>query len=402
MKNKKIPFAPPDITVKEINEVVKVLKSGWITTGPKTAEFESEIEKYCNTDKAICLNSATAGIDMILSFFNIEEGDEVITTPYTFPSAANAVLHKGAKVVFADLKKDEFNIDPDKIEKVISKKTKAVISVDIAGWPVDYNEINEILIKNKNKYHPEKNTLQEKLDKPLFISDSAHSFGAKYYKKHIGSNADFSIFSFHATKNLTSAEGGAITFNTKPEINAVFIYNQLKQLSLHGQSKDAYSKLKIGNWKYTIENAGYKCNMPDILSAVGLIQLKRYEKEILPKRKKLYYFYEKQFRDDDRFIIPPFNAQNKESSYHLFPLRINGYNENDRDRLISKIAEKGISSNVHFIPIVMQPFYKNLGYDIKDFPVAFNMYRNEISLPFYTNMKLEDAEYVADVIKQNI
>ena len=397
-----ITFSPTDITQREIDEIVNTIKSGWITTGQKTKLFEKKIAEYCNTEKAACLNSATACLEMILKLFDIGKGDEVITTPYTYPSTTNTILHCGAKIIFVDLKENEFNIDPAKIGKAITKKTKAIISVDIAGWPVDYDEINKVIESNKAKYRAKKNTLQEKIEKPIFISDAAHSFGAIYKGKKVGNKADFSIFSFHATKNITSAEGGAVTFNSFEDISADFIYNQLMLLSLHGQSKDAFSKLKAGSWRYTIELAGYKCNMPDLAASIGLIQLDRYEKEILPKRKNLYFSYIKELKNDGKFIIPPFNSSYKESSYHLFPLRINGANEDQRDKIIQKMADKDISLNVHFIPVVMQPYYKKLGFDIKNYPNTFNMYKNEISLPFSSLFSKNDAKYVSDNLKKII
>ncbi len=402
MNKKNIPFMLPDITQKEIKEITNTLKSGWLTTGKKTKEFEKKISKYCNSEKTLCLNSATACLELLLKLFEFDKNDEIITTAYTYCSTPNSIFHTGAKIVFVDVKKNSFNIDPKKIEKAINKNTKAIITVDIAGWPVDYDEIKEIISKNKNKYSPKKNTLQEKLDKPLFISDAAHSFGARYKDKIIGNQSDFTIFSFHATKNLTTAEGGAITFNSFSKIKSDLIYNKLALLSLHGQSKDAYSKQKAGAWKYSVDIAGYKYNMTDIAASIGLVQLERYEKEILFKRKKLFEFYINQFINDKRFIIPLYKNKIKESSYHLFPLRINNISEKQRDQIIEKMAEKNISLNVHFIPIIMQPFYKKLGYNIKNFPNTYNMYKNQISLPFYTNLNQKDAEYVALEIIKNL
>lgn len=402
MKNKKIPFSPPDISRKEIREVVKTLKSGWITTGPKTIEFEKQISKYCNTEKALCLNSATACLELLLKLFKFDKNDEIITTPYTYCSTPNSILHTGAKVVFIDIKRDDFNIDPYQLKKAITKKTKAIITIDIGGYPVDYDEIKEILEENKKKFKPKKNSLQEYLDRPVFISDAAHSFGAVYKDEKIGGNSDFTIFSFHATKNLTTGEGGAITYNSFSEIDCEYIYQQIKLLSLHGQSKDAFAKLKAGAWKYSVDLAGFKYNMTDIASGIGLAQLKRYDKEILPKRKAIFELYKNQFMGDGRFIIPQYRNELKESSYHLFQLRINNKSEKERDLIIEKMAKNDISLNVHFIPIIMQPVYQKLGYSMKNFPNTYNMYKNEISLPIYSRLNKNDAKYVAEQLKKII
>jgi dTDP-4-amino-4,6-dideoxygalactose transaminase len=393
---KAIPFSPPDITRMEIKEVVRTLKSGWITTGPRTKKFEKEIAEYCSCEKVIALNSCTAGLELVLRLFDIGKGDEVITTPYTFAATANVIIHLGAKPVFADIKKDEFNIDPDEIKKAINKKTKAVIVVDFGGWPCDYDEIKNALNEKKKLFRPEIGTLQKKLDRTLLISDAAHAFGAGYGSKKLGSAADFTAFSFHAVKNLTTAEGGAVAFNSLKRLRADDIYKNLALLSLHGQSKDALSKLQAGSWKYSIELAGYKCNMTDIQAAIGLVQLKRYD-EMLKKRKRLFELYEKNL-NNTRCILPPFNenlkADKKINSYHLFPLRIKGIGEKERDKIIEMLSEKGIPANVHFIPLPLHKFYKNSGYDIKDYPNTYEMYKNEITLPLYSALKEKDVIYI--------
>jgi len=397
-----IPFSPPDITQAEIDEVVDTLKSGWITTGPKTKSFEKEIAKYCNSERAVCLNSATAGLELVLRLLDIGKGDEVITTPYTYAASANVILHVGAKPVFVDTKKDDFNIDPYKIEKAITKKTKAVIPVDFGGNPCDYDEINLILERNKSKYKPKKGSLQESFERPVIIADAAHSFGAVYKNKIIGSFCDFTVFSFHAVKNLTTAEGGAVTFNSIKDYNFEDIYKKLMLLSLHGQSKDALAKTKAGSWHYTIELPGYKHNMTDIMASIGLVQLKRYNDDILPKRKKIYSIYENAFKNHNKFIMPPFNRDGKTSSYHLFPIRIQGADLDLRNEIIIKMAEANISCNVHFIPLPLHPLYKNLGYKITDYPNAFNLYKNEISLPIYSTLLEEDAAYIIEKLKSII
>ncbi|OHD11431.1 MAG: capsular biosynthesis protein [Spirochaetes bacterium GWD1_27_9] len=397
--NKTIQFSPPDITQKEIDEVIDTLKSGWITTGPKTKRFEKEIATYCGCEKVVCLNSATAGLEVVLRLFDIGEGDEVITTPYTFAATINVILHTGATPVLVDLKPNEFNIDPQKIKKAITKNTKAIIPVDIGGFPCDYDEIFEI-IKSNNQFKPKSNTLQQNLGRILVLADSAHSFGASYDNKKIGNVADFTVFSFHAVKNLTTAEGGAITFNSINDLASDEIYKKIMLLSLHGQSKDALEKFKSGGWQYDIALDGYKYNMTDIAASIGLIQLARYETEIIPHRKKIYELYQKNLSNDSRFILPPFFDPKKTNCYHLFPLRINNTDEPKRNEIISKMAEKGVSVNVHFIPIPLHSFYKKIGFDIKNYPLCYDMYKNEISLPIHSKLTEEDVNYICDELKK--
>ena len=354
MEQRKIQFSPPDITEEEIQAVSDTLRSGWITTGPKTKQFEKEIAEYCGVNKAICLNSATAGLELVLRLFGIGEGDEVITTPYTYTATASTILHTGAKVVFADVLPGSFNIDPESVAKAITSKTKAVIPVDIAGIPCDYDKLKNVLEEKKSLYNPKKGTLQETLCRPLLLADAAHSFGAEYKTcdgwKKSGALADFSVFSFHAVKNLTTAEGGAVTFNCDDEV-----YRQLQLLSLHGQSKDALAKMKAGSWRYSIELPGYKCNMTDIAAAMGLVQLKRYP-AMLARRKEMFDLYKKSFAADDRFILPQ-ESENFKSSYHVYTLKIQNADEAVRDEIIAKCAENGVACNVHFIPLPMHPFY---------------------------------------------
>jgi len=393
--NKRIEFSPPDITEKEIAEVVNVLKSGWITTGPKVKEFEIEIAKYCGVERAIALTSATAGLELCLRLLDIGEGDEVITTPYTFAATSNVILHTKAKPVFVDVKEADFNIDPKNIEKAITKRTKAIITVDFGGLPCDYDEIKNIIEEKKKLFKPKKNTLQTHFDRIILISDSAHSFGAVYKGKKAGNFADFNVFSFHAVKNLTTAEGGAITFNSINSLTSEEIYRKLKLLSLHGQNKDAFFKFKGGGWYYEIETIGYKYNMTDIAAAIGISQLKRYDSEILPKRKKICEIYQN-ILNTEYFILPILKTEKKTSSYHLFPLRIKNITENQRNAIIDTLEKNEIFVNVHFIPVVMHPAYKRLGYSIKDFPVSYKCYKSEISLPVHTKMDEKDAEYVCE------
>lgn len=378
--NKKIPFSPPDIGEEEIQAVTEVLRSGWITSGPKTAEFELKLADYLETNKAVALNSATAGLELVLKVFDIKEGDEVITTPYTYTATASVSVHRGIKPIFVDVKKDTFLIDIDKIADAITPNTKAIYTVDIAGVPVDYDAVRAML-KAKNR------------EDIIFVSDSSHAFGAKYKGKRVGGQADFHIFSFHAVKNFTTAEGGALTFGNNNFKGREDLYKEFKLASLHGQSKDALSKMKAGAWKYDIVTDGFKCNLTDIGSAIGLVQLTRYE-EMLKKRKAIFDVYTKYLSEKDWAIIPFEKEGNTVTSYHLYLLRIKGFGEEQRNEVIKQLAEMDIATNVHFIPLPMFTLYKNLGYKIEDYPNAYAQYANEISVPLYSLLTLEDAEYV--------
>jgi dTDP-4-amino-4,6-dideoxygalactose transaminase len=381
MNIKNIPFSPPDITDAEKKLVMEVLDSGWITTGPKTMEFEDKIATYCEANNAVALSSATAGLELILKVYNICEGDEVITTPYTYTATANVILHRGIKPTFVDVKEGRFSIDEQKIAMAITPKTKAIITVDFAGVPIDYDAIKSVL-KEKNR------------EDIIFISDSAHSFGATYKGKKVGTQADFHVYSFHAVKNLITAEGGAITFNNNNFKGKEDLKREFKIASLHGQSKDAMSKMKAGAWKYDIITDGHKCNMTDINAAIGLAQLERYE-GMLTKRRAIFEVYTKALETKPWAIIPFTKDENMETSYHLYSLRLKDFTEMERDELIQKLADIGIATNVHFTPLPMFTLYKNLGYSIEDYPNAYNQYANEITLPVYSTLQLEDAEYVA-------
>ena len=381
MKKYNIPFSPPDITEDEINEVAKVLRSGWITSGPKCIEFEGEIEKYCKTQNAITVNSATSGLELILKTLDIKQGDEVISTPYTYTSTSSVCINRGILPTLVDVKKDSFLIDEEKLYDAITPKTKAIMPVDIGGQPVDYDKIKEVL-KAKNR------------EDIVLLCDSAHSFGASYKGKKVGSQCDFHVFSFHAVKNLTTAEGGAVTFNNNNFNGKEDLKKELKVNSLNGQTKDALSKMKLGSWKYDIVSNGMKCNMTDIMAAIGLVQLKRYE-DMLKKRKAIYGIYNEALSKKEWAILP-FEKDSKETetSYHLYPLRIRGFNEEKRSEVINAMAELGIATNVHFIPLPMFTLYKKLGYSIDNYPNAYAQYENEISLPLYSILKPEDAENV--------
>lgn len=389
MKNiKKIPFSPPDITEEEIEAVSEVLRSGWITTGPKTVLFEQELANYCGTQYAVTLNSATAGLEIILKILNIDCNDEVITTPYTYAATSNVLVHRGIMPIFVDTKKDSFLIDEQKIFEAITPKTKAIITVDIAGVPVDYDSIRAVLkIKNREDI--------------TLISDSAHSFGAMYKGQKVGGQMDFHVFSFHAIKNLTTAEGGAITYNDNSFHGKEDLYKEFKYTSLHGQNKDAFSKMQAGSWKYDILTDGFKCNMTDIMAAIGRVQLRRYE-EMLRKRAELHEVYSNILGTKEWAILPFDKSDEGETCYHLYTLRLKGSSEEQRDNVIRMMGEKGIATNVHFMPLPMFTLYKNLGYRLEDYPNAYNQYANEISLPLYSKLSVDDAEYVAEELIKTV
>lgn len=385
-----IPFSPPDISEAEINAVVDVLKSGWITSGPNLAAFEKEIAEYCNVNGVVALNSATAAMELILKILDIKEGDEIITTPYTYTATASVALHRGIKPVFVDLKKDSFFMDEEKLAEAITYKTKVIMPVDIAGYPCDYDGIKKIL-KDKGR-------------EDIIIScDSAHSFGAKYKGEVIGGQCDFHSFSFHAVKNLTTAEGGALTYNDNiDKFKKENMLSELKITALHGQSKDAFSKMKAGAWEYDVVTDGFKCNMTDISAAIGRVQLKRYS-DMLKRRKDICNIYNRILGKEDFAILPKFiDEDGTESSYHLYLLRLKGLDEQKRNSIIQAMAEKGIATNVHYKPLPMFTLYKNLGYNIEDYPNAYAQYVNEISLPVYSTLSLEDAEYIAKELVKTV
>lgn len=400
MEERKIQFSPPDITQKEIDEVVDTLKSGWITTGPKTKLFEEEISKYCNSEKTVCLNSATAAMELVLRLFDIGPGDEVITSAYTYTASASVIIHCGATPVLVDVKPGEFNIDPKKIEEAITERTKAIIPVDIAGMPADYDEIFDVVERNKAKFNPKKGSYQEKLGRILVLADAAHSFGGEYKGKKVGSVADFTSYSFHAVKNLTTAEGGAITWKKNDAFDNEQLYKEFMLLALHGQNKDALSKMKAGAWKYDIAMPGYKCNMTDINAAIGLAQLRRYDSEILAKKDLIDTWYKKHLKDIKGLILPEFRTEDKVSSRHIYAIRLEGATEEKRNEIIQKLAEKGIATNVHFQPLPLLTAYKNLGFKIEDYPEAYTMYSTEISLPFHDFICEEDVIYIAKNLKE--
>ena len=389
----KILFSPPDITDLEINEVVDALKSGWITTGPKTKELERRIAKYCNVNKAVCLNSQTACAEMALHLLGIGEGDEVIVPAYTYTASASIVCHVGAKLVFVDVQKDSLEMDYEQLEKAITSKTKAIIPVDLAGVPCDYDKIFTIVERKKELFKPN-NDIQKAIGRVAICADAAHSFGATWKNKKVGSIADFTSFSFHAVKNLTTAEGGALTWRKIPGINDEDIYNQVQLYSLHGQHKDALAKTKLGAWEYDIKGPWYKCNMTDVHAGIGLAQLSRYE-EMLTRRKKIISKYDNAFRP---LRIKTLNhyTDKYQSSGHLYITRVPNITLEQRQEIIVKMAEVGIACNVHYKPLPMMTAYINLGFDIKDYPNAYAQFENEITLPLHTCLKDEEIEYVIE------
>lgn len=396
---KRIEFSPPDITDIEISKVDEVLKSGWITTGPQTKLFENKIAEYCkNTSKkAVCLNSATACLEMTLRLFGIGDGDEVITSAYTYTASASVVCHVGAKLVLVDTAPGSYEMDYDKLSDAITEKTKAIIPVDIAGVMCDYDKIFEI-VNSKKKLFRATNEIQKKLGRILVLADSAHGFGAEYKGKKSGSVADFTSFSFHAVKNLTTGEGGAVTWNTIPGIDDDEIYRNFMLLSLHGQSKDALAKTKLGAWEYDIISTSYKCNMTDIMAAIGLGQLERYP-SLLDKRRKIIEYYNSAFKGLNIDAIAHY-THNVTSSGHLYLMRLIGKDSEFRNNFIIKMAENGVACNVHYKPLPMHTAYKKLGFDISNYPNAYSQFTNEVTLPLHTLMSMEDVKYVTEnVIK---
>jgi dTDP-4-amino-4,6-dideoxygalactose transaminase len=388
MKRNMISFSPPDITREEIDEVIKVLESGWITSGPMVAQFEEDIQKYCSVNNAVAVNSATAGLELALKVLDIGEGHEVITSPYTYTATASVSLHRGAKPVFVDVKKGSFLIDVEKLYDAITPRTKAIIPVDLGGVPVDYDAIREVLKAKKR-------------EDIVLIADSAHSFGAAYKGGRVGGQFDFHVFSFHAVKNLTTAEGGAVTFNDNHFMGREDLRKELKVTSLHGQTKDALSKMKAGAWKYDIVTDGYKCNMTDIMAAIGIIQLQRFD-GMMKKRETLFDIYSSHLKGKEWAILPFKKDGGTETSYHLYTLRIKGFSEEQRDALVQNMADKGIATNVHFIPLPLFTLYRNLGYSIEDYPNAYEQYANEITLPLYSTLSTDDAEYVVTELIKSV
>ena len=397
-----IPFSPPRIDDKIIAEVTAALQSGWITTGPRTKQFEKNISEYCGCKTTVAVNSWTMGMQVFLNYWGIQPGDEVIIPAYTYCASANVIVHAGAKPVMVDLNEEDFNLNVEKVRQAITPKTKAILAVDISGFPADYDLlmdlVNEEAIKSQFSAN---NDMQSNLGRIIVISDSAHSFGALMNGKRSGSLTDVSSFSFHAVKNLTTAEGGALCFNLPDSFDHDEIYKEFCTKILHGQNKDALAKTKKGNWKYDVEEPGFKCNMTDIQAAIGLVELERYQ-ESLDRRKMIFHRYADAFSKYNWAIKPAFETDTKTSSYHLYLLRIDGASEAQRDEIIQEIFEHDVSVNVHFQPLPLLTAYKKRGYQMNDYPEAYAKYANEISLPVYFNLTDVDVDRVVAAVVASV
>ena len=392
----KIPFSPPYIDNNVIKEVTDALESGWITTGPKVKRLEELVCEYTKTPNALCVNSATSGLMLALKWYGIGQGDEVIIPAYTYSATALAVIHVGATPIMVDIE-DDFNISIESVKNAITSKTKAIIPVDIAGWPCDYDDLNALAITKKTLFNPS-SINQEKLGRVLIISDAAHAIGAQYKGKYVGVTTDITVFSFHAVKNVTTAEGGAVCLNLPIPFNNQDEYNYLRCFSLNGQTKDAFTKSKAGGWRYDIIYPGMKINLPDLLAAVGVAQLPEYFATILNKRRSVFTFYQDYFSKKSWAICPPYQNEEKLSSSHLYALRIKDATENQRDVIIDKISKEGVAVNVHFQPLPLLSLFKSMGYNIEHYPKAYNNYKSEISLPIYPQLTQVQLDYIVKTI----
>ena len=399
-KLRNIPFSPPDMSEAEVLEVAEALRSGWITTGPKTKEFEKQIAAYCGTNKAVCLNSATACMEMILHVLGVGPGDEVITCAYTYTATASVTCHVGAKVVMVDTAPNSFEMDYSKLVDAITERTKVVIPVDLAGVVCDYEKVFAAIESKKHLFQPA-NDIQKSFGRVVVLADAAHAFGAEQKGKMCGNIADFTSFSFHAVKNLTTAEGGALTWKPIPGVDDEWLYKQFQLLSLHGQNKDALAKTQLGAWEYDIVAPNYKCNMTDVMAGIGLAQMKRYQ-GMLDRRREIIEKYNNGLKDCEVQVLNHY-GENHASSGHLYLVRLLGKTVEQRNAVITKMAERGIACNVHYKPLPMMTAYKNLGFDIADYPNAYAQYVNEVTLPLNTRLSDEDVAYVienfVDIIK---
>ena len=397
-----IPFSPPRIDQKVIDEVTAALQSGWITTGPRTKLFEKKITEYCGCKTTVAVNSWTMGMQVLLSWWGIQEGDEVILPAYTYCASANVIVHAGAKPVMVDINPEDFNISVEAIRKAITPRTKAIIAVDLAGFPCDYDLINALVREDSfvKQFSPS-NDLQKQLGRILVISDAAHSFGATMNGKRSGSLTDISSFSFHAVKNLTTAEGGSLCFNLPDGFDHDEIYKTFCTLILHGQNKDALAKTQKGNWRYDVEEPGFKCNMTDLQAAIGLVELERYQ-ENLDRRKSIFEQYDAAFSNESWAITPLHTTESKVSCYHLYQLRIANITETQRDTIMQIIFDEDVSVNVHFLPLPTLTAYKKRGYKMEDYPETWNKYHNEISLPVYYNLTDEQVQTVVNAVKKAV
>ncbi len=394
-----IPFSPPDITEQEILEVADALRSGWITTGPRTKALEKEVAALCHTDKAVCLGSATACLESVLRLLGIGPGDEVITTAYTYTASASVVCHVGATLRLVDTQKDSLEMDYDQLAATINERTKAVIPVDIAGIPCDYDQVLAVVDAKRHLFRPA-NDLQKAIGRVAVTADAAHALGASRGGKMTGAMADFSSFSFHATKNLTTAEGGALTWRPLTGIDDEWIYKQFQLLSLHGQSKDALEKTQKGGWEYDIVSPAYKCNMTDLAAAVGLAQIRRYP-AMLEKRRRLIETYDAALKGEDVQVLRHYTDAYT-SSGHLYMVRLNGRSLEDRNEVIERMAQQGVATNVHYKPLPMMTAYRRLGFDIADYPHAYALFQNEITLPLYSRLNDEQVAYLLKTFKETI
>ena len=392
-----IPFSPPRIDQKIIDEVVDTLKSGWITTGPKTKRLEKNLSAYCGAPAVLCLNSATAGLETMLRWFGVGPGDEVILPAYTYAASANVIVHCGARPVFVDVNADDFNISVEAVAAAVTPRTKVVMPVDFGGWPCDYDAIND-LVREKSHLFVAATDEQRALGRMLVLADSAHSIGARYKGRRTGSLCDVTVFSFHAVKNLTTAEGGAVALNLPEPFSNEDLYKFLCVTTLHGQNKDALAKTQKGNWKYDIVEAGYKCNMTDIAAAIGLVELERYDSDTLVQRRRVMQAYSEALGRYAWAELPMFERDGRTSSFHLYPLRIRGIDEEQRDAIIQAIFDRDVSVNVHFVPLPRMTFYRSLGYDMNDYPVAYDNFAREISLPVYYDLGDENVGRVVDAV----
>lgn len=399
MKNKEIAFSPPDMSLLEVDEVKEAILSGWITTGPRTKKFEKEISEYVKTNKTVCLNSATAAMELTLHVLGIGPGDEVIVPAYTYTASCSVICHVGATPIMIDCAKDSFEMDYDKLPDLITEKTKVIIPVDLAGIICNYNKIYKTIEKQKSLFTPS-NDIQKVFGRIIVMADCAHGFGASQNGIKAGNIADFTCYSFHAVKNLTTAEGGAVTWKSIEGIDDEVIYQQYQLLSLHGQTKDALHKNKLGAWEYDIVSPAYKCNMTDIIAAIGLIQLDRYP-EMLKWRHEIIKKYDEAFKN---LPVTLLNHQDDHhvSSGHLYFVRVNDINESKRNEIIIKMAEKGVACNVHYKPLPLMSAYSKLGFDIKDYPNAYHQYENQISLPLYSKLTQEDIDYIIENFRKSL
>lgn len=392
-----IPFSPPDMTLEEANAASEAILSGWITTGPRTKLLEKQIASFCNAKNCVCLNSQTACSEMALRLLGIGPGDEVIVPAYTYTATCSVVCHVGATPIIVDSQKNGVEMDYERVAELINEKTKVIIPVDLGGVPCDYDKVFEIINSKRSLFKPN-NAIQKAFGRIIVLADTAHALGAQYKGKMVGSIADFSSFSFHAVKNLTTAEGGALTWNAIPGMDDKMIYHQFQLLSLHGQSKDALSKTKLGSWEYDIVGPWYKCNMTDVLASIGLAQLKRYQ-NILKRREDIVQKYNDAFSKFDVSILKHLDG-NKRSSCHLYIVRLNGFSIEQRNLFIEKMAENGIACNVHYKPLPMFTAYKNIGYSIEDYPNAYDFYHNEVTLPLHTCLTDNDIQMVIEAFEK--